>query len=335
MPIPSHCCRALLAGLLMGCAACSGADGAAPLPLRNLADLPLPGDTSRFDYESYDSGRHLLFIAHLGASEVLAFDTQAQRVVGRIAGVRHVHGVLVVPELGLVYASATGTDEVVAIDEARLEVVARMPGGTYPDGMAYVPELHKLYVSDETGETETVIDTRSNQHVTTIELYGEAGNTQYDPVTRHIFVNVQSRRQLVEIDPASDRVVARDNLPGAEGNHGLLLEPRQHLAIIACEDNNKLLVFDLRTRVVTATFDVGKEPDVLAYDPGLNLLYVAGEAGVGSLFRLESGSLAKLADGFVGPNAHVVAVDPATHRAYFPIKKLDGGPVLRIVEPQR
>lgn len=67
--------------------------------------------------------------------------------------------------------------------------------------MAYVPDLHKLYVSDEHGATDTVIDVRKNQRVATIPLGGEVGNTQYDPVSKHIFANVQTRRQLVEIDP--------------------------------------------------------------------------------------------------------------------------------------
>ena len=323
------------AGLLTISAACTGAGNGATLPLHVVADVPLPGDTSRFDYESYDAQRHLLFIAHLGASEVLAFDTQAQRVVAQVTGVRHVHGVLAIPELGRVYASATGTDEVVAIDEARMAVVARMPGGTYPDGMAYAPEAHKLYVSDEHGETETVIDVRSNQRVATIPLGGTVGNSQYDPVSKHIFVNVQSRRQLFEIDPATDQVIARNDLAGADGNHGLLIEPQRRLAFIACEDNDKLLVFDLESRKVVSSFDVGKDPDVLAYDAGLGLLYIAGESGIGSLFKLDATGLTKVADGLVGPSAHVVAVDPDSHRAYFPIKNLDGKPMLRITEPPR
>jgi len=107
-------------------------------------------------------------------------------------------------------ASATGTNEVVAIDESTLRITARMPGGTYPDGMAYAPQVGKLYVSDETGRTETVIDVRTNQRITTIPLDGEVGNTQYDAVSGHIFVNVQSRRQLVEIDPATVAAVKLD-----------------------------------------------------------------------------------------------------------------------------
>jgi YVTN family beta-propeller protein len=304
------------------------------LPLKQLTDVPLGGRPTRLDYASLDPDRHLLFIAHLGDGEVVAFDTRAARVIARIPDVASVHGMLAIPAMSRVDASATGSNEIVAIDEATLKITARMPGGSYPDGMAYAPDTHKLYVSDETGETETVIDVRSNTRIATIPLGGEVGNTQYDPVSRHIFVNVQSRRQLIEIDPATDGVIARIDLPGARGNHGLLIDPEQRLAFIACEGNDKLLVLDMRTMHITSSFEVGDDPDVLAFDPQLHLLYVAGEAGIVSMFKADAGNVSKIGDGRVGPNAHVVAVDHATHHAYFPLKDVQGKATLRIMAPQ-
>ena len=321
---------AAIVGIPLGGSPAATAGG---LPLQPVADVPLGGNATRLDYESYDLSRHLLFIAHLGDSAVIVFDTQTQRVVTRIAGVSKVHGVLAIPELGTVYASATGTNEVIAIDATSLKITARMPGGVYPDGMAYAPPVHKLYVSDEHGGTDTVIDVKTNTRVATIALGGEVGNTQYDPVSKHIFSNVQTRNQLLEIDPTTDQVIERIDLPGAEGNHGLLIEPGQHRAFIACESNDKLLVLDLRTKKVTASFGVGGDPDVLAFDPGLQHLYIAGEAGIVSIFKAESGSVSKIGETFVGPNAHVVAVDPSTHHAYFPLMNLHGRTVLRIMRP--
>jgi YVTN family beta-propeller protein len=311
----------------------AGADAAAGpgQPLVQVADVPLGGNTTRLDYESLDAGRHLLFIAHLGDSAVIVFDTRASRVVTRIPGVSKVHGVLAIPELGTVYASATGSDEVVAIDEATLKVTARVPGGVYPDGMAYAPEVHKLYVSDEHGGSDTVIDVRTNTRVTTIPLGGDVGNTQYDPVSKHIFANVQTRKQLVEIDPTTDKVIARIDLPGADSNHGLLIEATQRRAFIACENNHKLLVLDLETRKVTASYDVGEDPDVLAYDPGPGYVYVAAESGVVSVFRTQSHQVSRVGEMLLGPNAHVVAVDPGTHKSYFPLKNVGGKTVLRIM----
>lgn len=159
------------------------------------------------------------------------------------------------------------------------------------------------------------------------------GNTQYDPVSKHIFVNVQTRNQLVEIDPMTDRILTRIDLPGAKGNHGLLIVPGLRRAFIACEGNDKLLVLNLETRKVIASFDVAKDPDVLAFDPGLKYLYIAGESGIVSLFNIESAEVTKRGEGVLGPNAHVVAVDPNTHNAYFPLMNLDGRTVLRVMRP--
>jgi YVTN family beta-propeller protein len=288
----------------------------------------------RLDYESYDPCRHLLFIAHLGDSAVIVFDTQAQRVIARIADVGKAHGVLAIPELGKVYASATGTNEVVAIDEASLKITARMPGGVYPDGMAYAPEVRKLYVSDEHGGTETVIDVGTDTRVATIGLGGEVGNTQYDSGSKHVFANVQTRNQLAEIDPATDKVIGRIDIPGAGENHGLLIDAEQRRAFIACEGNNKLIVLDLRTKKVISSFTVGNGPDVLALDSGLHRLYVAGEAGIVSVFDVDGGNASKIGEAFLAPDAHVVAVDPVTHQAYFPLMNLDGRTVLRIMRPK-
>lgn len=301
--------------------------------LRTAASISLPGRATRFDYQSFDEARHLLFIAHLGDSSIVVFNTRTRKVVADIPGVSKVHGVLVIPSLDRVYASATGRNEVVAIDEATRKVVAAIPGGDYPDGMAYVPSAHKLYVSDEAGGTETVIDVRSNQRVATIPLGGEAGNTQYDRASGHIFANVQTRDDLVEIDPTTDRIVARHRLPGAEHNHGLLIEPGGSLAFIACEGNAKLLVFDMQSKRVLAAKPVGNTPDVLAFDPGLSLLYVASESGVVTVFRVAGNSIRKIWKVRVAAKAHTIAVDPGTHQVYLPLENVNRRPLLRVMQP--
>jgi YVTN family beta-propeller protein len=302
----------------------------AGLPLQTIADISLPGGASRFDYESIDQERKRLFIAHLGASTVTIIDTGANRVVANIPGIADVHGVLAVPSLHRVYASATGDNQIAVIDEDTLHVLARVPGGVYPDGMAYDADRQLLFVSDESGGTDTVIDTKTNQRVATISLGGEAGNTQYDPISHRVFVAVQTRNQLVAIDPLRRQVVAQFALPGCQHDHGLLLDTPQHLAFVACDGNATLLVVDLRSMQVLSTQTVGAVPDVLALDAVEHRLYVAAESGVVSVFTEGDRTVRKLGEGFVAPDAHVVAVDDATHILYLPLQNVGGAPVLRI-----
>lgn len=308
-------------------------NAAANVPLALVRDIPLPGGISRFDYQSLDTQSGVLFIAHLGASQVLAFDTKTQRVIANIKGISHVHGVLAVPALERVYASATGAHEIVAIDENALQPVAKLPGGEYPDGLSYSPETGELFVSDEFGQALIIIDTQARRRPGTLNLGGEVGNNQYDTVTHHVFANVQTLAQLVEIDPASRRIVQRYPLSHCSSNHGLLIAPDKRLAFIACEGNARLLVWDMRRMRVIQEEAVGEAPDVLAYDAGLDRLYVASESGVVSVFRVDAASISKQGESLVAAKAHSIAVDPGSHLVYLPLENVDGHPVLRIMKP--
>jgi DNA-binding beta-propeller fold protein YncE len=298
-----------------------------------LADVPLTGGSTRFDYQSLDSSSGRLYIAHLGSDLMTVFDINKQTVVGDVKDLKRVHGVLAVPALHRIYASATGTNELVVIDDQSLSIIARAPAGDYPDGIAYASKANKIYVSDLHGKTDTVIDAKTNQRVTTIALGGGAGNSQYDSGADRIFVTVAGREELAEIDPSMDQIAGRYPLTGCKGSHGLLIDSERHLAFAACEDNSKLVVFDFETKKSTATLSVGADPDVLAFDPSLHRLYVSAESGIISIFDERDRGLQKVGEGMFAPNAHSVAVDPNTHRVYFPLRDINGKPVLRIAVP--
>ncbi|MGH7938944.1 MAG: YncE family protein, partial [Bryobacteraceae bacterium] len=198
---------------------------------------------------------------------------------------------------------------------------------------AYSPETGKLFVSDESGGVETVIDVRTNERIATIEMGGEVGNTQYDPASHFIFACVQTGNELVEINPQTDKIQARYPLPGSEHPHGFFIDAAHRKAYIACEGNNKLIVFNMQTHLVEKAFPVGDGPDVLAFDRGLELLYVACESGVVSAFQYGDNQLRKIGEIKVGPNSHSVSLDPKTHRIYFPLRNVKGHPLLRIMAP--
>lgn len=326
--------RLAAASLALAILALAAAAAAPALPLRLVEDVTLGPPTRRVDYTSLDPTRGLLFLADLAGSRVLAFDVKAGRLKGAASGVAAVHGVLAVPDLGRVYASATGTRQLVAIDEQSPSVVARTPAGRYPDGVAWDPRERKLYVSDEEGDAVAVIDAGRHELLRFIPMNGEVGNTQYDAASGLIYSNAEGRDELVGIDPKTDKVVWRDQLAKCRGNHGLLIDAPRRLAFIACESNDRLIMLSLATHARLADASVGEDPDVLAYDPGLRRLYVASESGVVTIFQVTGRSLAKLGQAFLADNAHTVAVDPATHLVYFPLRNVDGRAVLRVMAPK-
>lgn len=311
----------------------SPSSGSAPLPLAVVGEIALPGDGSRFDYAGLDRG--LLFVAHLGAGEVIEVDLHARQVIRTIPNVAQVHGVLVVPGLRRVFATATGTDEAVALDEDTGAVLARAGTGKYPDGLAYDPRRNTVWTTNESGGTETVLDATSLQHRGTVEVGGEVGNVAYDPDADRMLVAVQGRDELAVIDPDTLTVQRRITLPGCDHPHGLALDPGRHVAFVACDHNAALVTVDEASGQLLATDRVGEDPDVLAYDPGARRLYVACESGWVTVLDVRDRTPTVTGSALLADGAHVVAVDPDTHHSYFPVPSgQDGHPALLERAPQ-
>ena len=297
-----------------------------------VADIPLPGPAARFDYQSFDPASGRLYIAHMDADQLVVFDVRDRKLVANLDGFRRVHGVFVAPEVDRLFASATGDHQVIAVDTQTLKIVGRAGPIVYPDGLTYAPKQKKVFVSDEYGGVDAVIDATSNTLIAKIPLGGGAGNTVYDAVSGHILVAVHVVNMLVVIDPATNKILGRYPLPGIENPHGIALDESDHLAFVAGEENHSLAVVDLNTMKMLSSDEVGDDPDVLAFDPGLKRLYVAAESGTVTIFQYRNRKLALLGSLNI-PHAHTVAVDPQTHLVYFPLQNVDGHPLLRIMRP--
>ena len=323
---------ALATACVVGLLALRSESDGGVLPLELVADVPLPGPSNRFDYTSIDPTTKTLYIAHMNAGELLAFDLDGRRVT-RTIDAPGVHGVIAVPSAQRVYASATDARQLLTIDSRTGRILRRAPAGDYPDGLAYDPVEGRVFVSDESGGIEAVFSS-DGRRIGTVELGGEAGNVQYDPDSGRILVAIQSRDELGVVDPRTNRVVRRVELPGCDHPHGLALDSPHRLAFVACAGNAKLLTLDLRTMKDVGEASLGSGPDVLAFDQSLKRLYVAAESGVVAVFAVDGRRLTKLGQDKLADSAHTVAVDPATHLVYFPLEQGSrGDPELRVMRP--
>ncbi|HEY2472278.1 MAG TPA: YncE family protein [Terracidiphilus sp.] len=313
------------------CSAQTGAPCGEVLEL--VADLPMPGPAARFDYQSMDAEHERLYISHMNADQLVVFDISKRAVVANLDGFKRVHGVIAVPEVGRVFASATGDHQMIALDMHTLKVVGKAGPIDYPDGLAYSPAVRRVFVSDEHGGVDAVVNEETSKLIKNIPLGGYAGNTVYDPGSGHILVAVHGVNELVEIDPEAMQIIARHKLTGIKNPHGIALDVQGRLAFIAGEENHSLAVFNLKESKQLAVHQVGDDPDVLAFDAGLRLLYVSAESGTVSVFR-EAGHDVVPVGHCNMPHAHTVSVDPKTHLVYFPLESLDGKAVLRIMRPK-
>jgi DNA-binding beta-propeller fold protein YncE len=349
----------LLIGFTAGDCAAEETRGAAtqapPGPLFvQVADVRLGDRMNRIDYQSFDPINGRLYVAGMGAGKLFVFDVNAQQVAHTVDGFPKATGVLAVPSLGKVYLSvpgsgigaawsvamgwlglSSGRGRVAILDLSSLNEIARLAAGVFPDGIAYDPTEGEIFVSDEIGSAIQVIDAHTNQVIARIDAGGEVGNVQYDPISKRVYAPIQTKNILAVIDPQTHRIIARYPLPGGRHPHGVAISPSAAIGYIACDADDVLLTVDLATGRILEMARLGRDPDVLALDPGLMQLYVASESGTLSSFDISNATAPKsLGNVFVARQAHSVAVDPISHRLYLPLADLDGSSVMRIIQPR-
>src|SRR4051812_3472763 len=307
----------------------SAADDA---PLRPAGYIELPGPKGkRFDYLTIDPAKQYLFATHLGAGLLYVVDLKTNKVIKTVADLPGIEGVEIAADAKKVYTSNWYENTIGVIDLDSLKLIKKIPTEAKPDGIAYAAPFHKIYVSDERGKAEAVVDVGKDAIVTTLHFDSETGNVRFDPVSRRVLVNLQDKNALAEIDPTSDKEIARYPIRDCRGNHGMALDPEHRLAFLVCEENSLLAIFDLGSHRVLASLPLPDGGDVVAYDPGLRRIYVACYSGFISVFREDdTRRVRKVADVPAEKKVHSLAVDLSTHKLYVPEQEENGRPAARI-----
>jgi YVTN family beta-propeller protein len=301
--------------------------------LKPVATIELPGPKGkRFDYLTIDYDDGYLLSAHLGAGLLYVIDLKKNSLVAAVGPVPGVEGVEYVPEFKKAYTSDWFENKIGVVDLKTMKVVARIPTGDKPDGSAYAADFKKLYVSDERGRAEAVVDVTKDRVVKTLHFDSETGMPRYDPVAKLVYVNLQDKDVFAVIDPKTDKVVGRYLVALCRGNHGMALDVQRRRAFLVCEDSNQMAVFDLDRHKVIEALPIAEGGDVVKFDEGLGLVYVACYSGAISIFK-ENGPnyLQKLGDFPTERRVHSLAVDQRTHRVYVPEEQAEGKPAARIV----
>jgi YVTN family beta-propeller protein len=293
----------------------------APKTVREVAtvSIPTPMQIGRpfIDYLSVGGSR--LYAGYASHGMVGVIDTATYRTVATIGGLGRVHGVALVPERSLGFASSSGDNNVNVFDLADNKLLKKIPAGDGPDAIIYDAKLHLVYVSDHAGKSGTLIDPATQTVVATIPLGGEPEYAQADPETGLIYQNLEDTSELVAVDPQRRPVMKRYPLAPGEGPTGLAFDVADRRLFSTC--SGKLIVLNADTGAIIAVLPIGAGTDGADYDAGLRRVYTAN--GIGSMTVIQQDSADRyhvLENAPTRFGGHSLVVDPATHRifvAYF------------------
>jgi DNA-binding beta-propeller fold protein YncE len=300
-------------------------------------DVALPGAATRFDYQDIDAAHGHLIVAHMNDASVVVTNLADGSTVKVLPDIPTPRGVAVGANVNRFFVSSS-PHSLVIVDADALTEIARVQTGSDPDGVGYDPADQIVAVSDQHDGAVSLIADAGSGTRTQVPLGVETGNVIFDPARRLFWAAVVAKAgpdQLVAIDPTSASVAQRIDLKGCAGAHGVRLHPDGQSAFVACEGNDTLLRVDLGAGNGLVTAATGAGPDVMSVDEANGWLYVAAESGDLTVFDIGEAGLVEIDREHPGDSAHSIAVDPATHRVFFPLVGGPGGkPVLRIMQPR-
>jgi DNA-binding beta-propeller fold protein YncE len=277
--------------------------------------IPVPFRISRPFIDYLTVGGSRLYAAYASDGRVCVIDIANGRTVAMVAGLGRPHGVAIIPESSLGFASSSGDNTVDVFDLSSGNLLKRIPAGRDPDAITYDPKLHLVYVADHDGKAGLLIDPATEKVIGAIPLGGEPEYSQAAAETGWIYQNLEDTSELVVIDPRRQAVIKRYPLAPGERPTGLALDATNHRLFSTC--SGKLIVLNADTGARVAVLTIGTATDGVDYDAGLHRLYTANAIGSMTVIQQDSADRYRVLENapthFGG---HSLVVDPATHRIY-------------------
>jgi DNA-binding beta-propeller fold protein YncE len=265
------------------------------------------------DYMAVGGAR--LYAGYASHGSVCVIDTATNRTIAKVDGLGRVHGVALIPDSHLGFASSSRDNNVNVFDLTSNRLLNKIPAGRDPDAIIYDAKPHLVYVADHDGKAGFLIDPAMQTVVAAIPLGGEPEYAQADVETGLIYQNLEDTSELVVIDPQKRAVIKRYPLAPGEGPTGLAFDATGHRLFSTC--SGKLIVLNADTGAIVAVLPIGAGTDGVDYDVGLHRLYTANAIGTMTVIQQDSANRYRVLENapthFGG---HSLVVDPATHRIY-------------------
>jgi YVTN family beta-propeller protein len=297
----------------------SGAFGQGPSGYHIISTFKIasPGG---WDYISVGpNGR--IFASHGGQVNVL--DEKTGDSVGVIPNTTGVHGIAF-DLSGNGYTSNGRLNTVTVFSLKNNEVLAQIATGQNPDAIMYEPFTKKIITCNGRSHDLSVIDPATRQVTSTITVSGKPETAVSDGAGK-IFVNIEDKSQIDEVDMQTGKVIGSWSLAPAEGPTGLAIDLKTKRLFAGCD--KLLVVMDAQDGHIVDKLPIADGCDGVAFDSGLH--YVLASCGEGKVTVIEeknAGSFAVLDNVVTKRSARTIAVDEKNHKVFLPAADMEAAP---------
>src|SRR5271165_880392 len=242
------------------------------------------GGEGGWDYLYYDKDAHRLFITR--GNHVMVVDTNPLKVTDDIPDLSGIHGVALAPELGRGFISNGGDNSVTVFDLKTLKKLDNVKVGERPDAILYDSFTKHVFTFNARSKDSTVLEAASGKVLGTIPLGGKPEFAATD-LKGKIFVNIEDKNEIVQIDANKLTVLNRWPLGSCQEPSALALDREHHRLFAGC--GNKLMaVVDSQSGKVVTTVPIGEGVDAGRFNSNTQEVFMSCGEGVLTVIHEDS-----------------------------------------------
>ncbi len=268
-----------------------------------------------WDYPAVNKSSGRLYLSH--GTQVNILNKNTGDSVGIIPNTQGIHGVAFIPELNKGYTSNGRTNNVTVFNLKTNEVLGQVATGKNPDWIMYDPFSKKIITSNHSGGDISLIDPATDQVVATIAIGGTKLETIVSNNAGKLYINLEDKNQVAEVDVVQNKLLNLWSLEGAEGPTGLAIDTKTKRLFSTCD--KQLVVLNAENGKIVAKVPIGDGCDGVAFDPATKLIFTSNGEGTVTVVKENSADDYKVLENIpTKRGARTIALDEKTHKLYLP-----------------
>ena len=275
------------------------------------------GGAGKWDYCVVDTAARRVYVSH--STHVVVLDADSYAVVGDVPDTLGVHGIALAPDLGRGFTSNGRANTVTIFDLKTLKPISTVKsGGANPDAIYYDAGSKRVFAFNGRSGNAIAINAADGKVAGTVPVGGKpefaVGDNQ-----GHVYVNIEDKSQLLEIDAQKLSVLHRWPLAGCKEPSGLAFDQKNRRLFSVC-GNKRMMVVNADTGKVVATPAIGEDPDAAGFDPDTQLVFSSnGESGDLTVIHQDSADKYTVIENVPTKKyARTMAIDFKTHNIFLP-----------------
>jgi DNA-binding beta-propeller fold protein YncE len=290
------------------------------------------GGEGGWDYLKFDPDSGRLFISR--ATHVIVIDADSGKPAGDIPDTPGVHGIALAPDLGRGFTSNGREGTVSIFDLKTLKPISKVKAvGENPDSILFDPATKRVFTFNGRSGDSTAIDGSTGDIAGKIVL---GGKPEFAVTTGagEIFVNLEDKSELLQLDPKELRVKSRWPLAPCEEPSGLAMDVKNRRLFVGC-DNKMMAVVNADSGKVITTLPIGQGVDANGFDPETGFAFASCGEGVLTVVKEESPDKFSVVENVpTERGARTMALDPKSHQIFLVTAKFGPAPAATAEQPR-